>query len=41
MKKLMVTPENPNGIEIELSAEEETQTVNQQTARQSKKKKLN
>ena len=37
MKKLMVTSENPNGIEIELSAEEETQTVNQQNADKARK----
>jgi len=37
MKKLMVTAENPNGIEVELSAEEETQTVNQQNADKARK----
>jgi len=37
MKKLMVTSENPNGIEVELSAEEETQIVNQQNADKARK----
>tara|TARA_Y100000361_G_scaffold150496_1_gene166281 strand:- start:1834 stop:2058 length:225 start_codon:yes stop_codon:yes gene_type:complete len=37
MKKLMVTAENPNGIEVELSAEEETQTVNQQNVDKARK----
>ena len=37
MKKLMVTAENPNGIEVELSAEEETQIVNQQNADKARK----
>jgi hypothetical protein len=32
MKKLMVTSQNPNGIEVELSAEEEAQIVSQQDA---------
>ena len=37
MKKLMATSENPNGIEVELSAEEETQIVNQQNADKARK----
>ena len=37
MKKLMVNAENPNGIEVELSAEEETQIVNQQNADKARK----
>ena len=33
----MATSENPNGIEVELSAEEETQIVNQQNADKARK----
>ena len=37
MKKLMVNAENPNGIEVELSAAEETQIVNEQNADKARK----
>ena len=37
MKKLMVNAENPNGIEVELSAEEESQIVSQQNTDKARK----
>ena len=37
MKKLMLNAENPNGIEIELSAEEEAQVISEQNADKARK----
>ena len=37
MKKLMLNAKNPNGIEIELSAEEEAQVISEQNADKARK----